>query len=337
MLRAKIIYLITFIIAFFSITSAFADEKLVFSVDLVRHGNRTPLHEIPNAPYQWKEGLGELTELGKQQELQLGSKLREMYITQYHLLPDVYDDKTMYARSTDFKRAIDSADALLLGLYPISKRPNNSTIVVQTFPHNQDNILTPWPIYNIFAKVYIYFWEKVAWHNKTEYLEEKLELWRNATGLPLNNFKQVGQLADNLRIRQLNHIPFPAGISNTDASIIMSIGEYGMVNLYQFKAATYPMGFSFLNAVDRYFKLAMTKKTSLKYVLFLAHDSTIMSVMNTIGVPLETVPKYASRVNFSLFEDNNHYYVKIYYNDQPVNIRACGGIVCTIPQFFALG
>lgn len=324
MRQLKLIYLI--VITLISLTPpAFAVERLVFSVDLVRHGDRTPLHEIPNSPYPWKEGLGELTDIGKQQELELGKHLRDLYILQYHLLPDIYDERTIYVKSTDFKRAIDSATALLLGLYPTNKRPDGSNIVVNTFPQNENNILTPRLSYNILARVYLYFWEKNAWHETSERWKDKLELWCTVTGMPLNNFKELGHLADNLYVRQLHHVDLPAGISKADAKIITTLGENGIVSLYKFKVLTYLMGYLFLNTVDQYFEQAMAKKTALKYVLFLGHDSTIMSVMNTMGVPFEKLPKYASRLNFSLYEDNNNYYVKVTLNDQPVNIRACGG------------
>ena len=55
--------------------------------------------------------------------------------------------------------------------------------------------------------------------------------------------------------------------------------------------------------------------------------------MSTLNVPLEKMPGYASRVNFSLFENDNKYYVKVSYNNKPVNIPVCGGDICTLSQF----
>ena len=34
----------------FLISSAFASEKLIFAIDIIRHGDRTPLIDIPTAP-----------------------------------------------------------------------------------------------------------------------------------------------------------------------------------------------------------------------------------------------------------------------------------------------
>ncbi len=48
----------------------YANDRLIFAVDIVRHGDRNPGAEIPNSPYKWNGDLGELTEAGP--ELQAG-------------------------------------------------------------------------------------------------------------------------------------------------------------------------------------------------------------------------------------------------------------------------
>lgn len=77
---------------FFVCASAIAHEKpeLIFSLDLIRHGDRTPLKKIPNINYEWDQGLGQLSPRGMQQEYELGSKLRKKYIDNYPLLPKHY-------------------------------------------------------------------------------------------------------------------------------------------------------------------------------------------------------------------------------------------------------
>ncbi len=60
--------------------NVFAQETLVFSFDVIRHGDRTPLREIPKAPHVWLEGLGQLTAEGMQQEFQRGVEFRKKYV-----------------------------------------------------------------------------------------------------------------------------------------------------------------------------------------------------------------------------------------------------------------
>ena len=79
----KSIFLFLCVIA----NTVFASEKLIFAIDIIRHGDRTPLIELPKAPHHWEEGLGQLTPTGMAQEYQLGQRLRKEYIKQYQLYP----------------------------------------------------------------------------------------------------------------------------------------------------------------------------------------------------------------------------------------------------------
>jgi len=101
----------------------YAQETLIFALDLIRHGNRTALFVIPKAPHVWPEGMGQLTASGMQQEFQLGVALRKKYIDHFHLLPPHFQNQTMYVFSTDYDRTLMSAEAVLLGLYPLTTGP----------------------------------------------------------------------------------------------------------------------------------------------------------------------------------------------------------------------
>ena len=48
-----------------------AEEKLIFAVTLIRHGDRTPTDDIKSDPYNWEIGKGELTALGMNQQNKL--------------------------------------------------------------------------------------------------------------------------------------------------------------------------------------------------------------------------------------------------------------------------
>lgn len=318
------------------LSNVFADEKLVFSVDLIRHGDRNPIYHIPKSYLNWKGGLGALTTKGIKQEVQLGKKLRRTYIYQYHLLPKIYDSNCIYVRSTDTARTIKSANSLLLGLYPLNTRGKTQKILVHVFPKNEDNLLITKLSKNIFSMINLYFEDRKFWKEKTINLQYKLKYWAEITGLPLNNFQQLDQLADNLYVRRSNHIPFPKGINNKDVDKIISLSEIGTINEFKLKSVTHPMGQEFLKTVSNYMKQVTQHTTSIKYVLLLGHDSSIMSVMNTLGAPLERNPGYASRLNFSLIKNENRYYIKVYYNDKPVFIPACKINICTLTQFSRL-
>jgi lysosomal acid phosphatase len=332
MIRNKIVNILVLIISF-TFQNAFAEEKIVFSTDLIRHGDRTSIYQIPKSYLYWKEGLGELTEKGINQERHLGEKLRIQYVDQYHLLPKIYDSSSIYVRSTDSARTIKSAHSLLLGLYPQSTRVNNKEITVHIFQRNEDNLLIVKPSKNIFSIIKRYVVNLKFWKEKTVNLQYKLKYWAEVTGLPLNNFQQLDQLADNIYVRQSSHISLPKGISNKDADEIISLNEAAIINEFKLKSVTNPMGRALLKTVSNYMKQVTRHNTPIKYVLLSGHDSSIMSVMNTLQSPLEQMPEYASRLNFSLINKDNRYYVKVTYNDNPVFIQACKSSICTLSQF----
>ncbi|MFN7095913.1 MAG: histidine phosphatase family protein [Burkholderiales bacterium] len=108
-IQLKLLLLISILI--FDNMYANAKEALIFAIDIIRHGDRTPVIELPKAPHSWPEGLGELTAIGLRQEFELGSQLRKQYIDQTKLLHHDYSNASVYVRSTDYNRTLMSAEA----------------------------------------------------------------------------------------------------------------------------------------------------------------------------------------------------------------------------------
>ncbi|KAI9790928.1 MAG: hypothetical protein M1816_004689 [Peltula sp. TS41687] len=68
-------------------------------------------------------GLGELTDQGRRTALDLGRRLRHLYVHQIRFLPEVIaDDATIYMRASPFSRALESVQQAFLGLYPSRAR-----------------------------------------------------------------------------------------------------------------------------------------------------------------------------------------------------------------------
>lgn len=65
-----------FLYLFFGIfvSNAFAEGKLIFAIDIVRHGDRTPLIISPEMEKIWPQGVGQLTPTGMKEEYELGKK-----------------------------------------------------------------------------------------------------------------------------------------------------------------------------------------------------------------------------------------------------------------------
>jgi lysosomal acid phosphatase len=310
----------------------FASEKLIFAIDLVRHGDRTPIHEIPNSPHVWEEGLGELTPLGMEQAYHLGVALRKKYIETMHLLPPEFSQETMYVRSTDMNRTLMTGISLLYGLYPLGTGPKLWRSTVPALPQGYQ----PIPIHTVPLRQdkLLYVDHKIYPPNFCQAsiasFGEKVKHWQAVSGLKLNDCKSMLEFMDALKIRQIHHVPMPTGLSQQDVDEIVSNALFANV----FKQPN-PTGMLFVHTAGRYLQQAKTSSSPLRYILFVAHDSTILSVMRALGTPLNTPPPYVANVNFSLFQDGDNYRVKVFFNEKPVPIPACGGD-CSLEQFASL-
>jgi lysosomal acid phosphatase len=329
--------------------NVYAAEKLIFAIDVIRHGDRSPAHDYPGSKDQWPEGLGQLTPLGMNQEYLLGISLRAMYVDQYHLLPEHFTANTIYVRSSDYDRTLESAQALLTGLYPPGTGPMLEDdkpalpaavqlVPINTVPQETDSLLIP---YNDSAQYYAllqhYVFDTDGWKEKTAELAPKFPAWSAATGMTITNLYQLSAVADILFVEREHKIALPPDLSSDDVQTIIDAGQWAMVYAYQNKNVSEAIGRNLLSAISADISAASENKSASKYILFSAHDNTLMSEMKLLNVPLDEVPHYASNLNFSLFEIKPEtYIVRIHYNGQPVILPDCGTVDCPLKQFLSL-
>jgi acid phosphatase len=341
--RTLILLITLFIVAI----NSYAQEKLIFALDLIRHGDRTPIWTIPNSPHTWPEGMQQLTAQGMQQELQLGKKFHKIYIDHYHLLPNQYQNDAIYVFSTNYDRTLMSAEAVLLGLYPLGSGPLLSTkqpalpgafrpipIHTQPLDKNDSFVTDVHANYQQLEKKYVD--SRPDWAQKTAELQNKFPIWSKATGLPITNIRQLIALADTFKIYQIHHLPLAVKLSDEDVKQVMAAGTWAFTTEFQTKEIANLIGTPLLAKVADYIQKATQLNNPLKYVLLSAHDTTIMSLMTTLHAPLNSPPPYASDVNFSLFKDGSEYTVKISYNGQPVVLPGCNATGCSLMQFAKL-
>ena len=149
-----------FALAFSTLAAAAAREELVVSTQVVhRHGDRTPITPLADRSY-WAtivpsaaelaaladgtavvpadavathpaagDGVfGTLSHRGVAQLTQIGRELRASLVERDGLLPPRYSASALAVRSTNFPRTLQSAQALLRGLYPPETRDSAGKI-----------------------------------------------------------------------------------------------------------------------------------------------------------------------------------------------------------------
>lgn len=342
-----------FIITSYANTSEIKKEaianKLIFAIDIVRHGDRTPTKDLSTSAYVWKEGLGQLTPTGMRQEYELGKKLRHRYVHDYRLLPPHYDNNTLYVCSTDYDRTLMSAESILLGLYPFTTGPvlkqnrqyalpgGYQPIPIHTVSSTGEMLLIPdheGYHYDVLLEKNIH--SNKAWREKNAALQKKYPAWSKATGVEITDVYQLKPIADVIFIHKLYHAPLPKGLSQADAEEIYEAGTWAFLYPFRNKKLVQITTTRLRNTIYQALKNASEHKSSKKYLLFSAHDSTILGQMGAFGAPLNQVPPYASDLNILLFQHGeNNYYVKVTFNNHPVFIPKCGGTECSLKQFLS--
>lgn len=331
------------------ISPVYAEQKLIFAIDIVRHGDRTPTVIIPKDRYNWPNGPGELTPLGMQQEYMLGGNLRKLYVYKYKLLPKHYDSQVMYVYSSDFDRTLMSAQSLLLGLYPLTTGPRIKDknpalpqlfqpIPIHTTSNIESKLLVPeanQPEYDEMIKKYTI--TTGAWQNLSTQNQINFQKWSAKTGLTINSLNQLIPLSDNLYIRYKNDIPVPTGISNQDRDQIIKLGQWAQISIFKTPEVSYYSSINLRQVIINYLYNATISSSKLKYVLFLAHDSTIMAFMNSIDNQLDAIPPYASDLKILLFSvGNKKYGIKLEYNGKHILLPWCKNTDCSLDQFITI-
>ena len=341
---------LTFFLLISGSSALFAGDNLIFALDIIRHGDRTPLLTIPTVNYQWKDGLGQLTAQGMQQEYKMGMKFRQKYIEQSHLLPEHYEYGSMYIRSTDYARTLMSAESLLMGLYPPGTGPSIKANSLPALP----NAFQPIPIFSAppqFDDIIVqqisnkerlklmeqYVYSTTDWKKKNNELKDKYSLWTTLTGIKIEGLDDLQLLGDTLYIHQIHNAPMPEGLNSKDIETIINNSNWAFMAEQKPLQIACAYSTKLATNIANYLNKGSQKKSKLRYVLLSAHDTTIASILSFFGSPLEQAPPYASNINFSLYENSPNYYtVVITYNGNSVFIPACGGGVCELQQFLKL-
>ena len=98
----------------------YCKESLRFAFALTRNGVRSPLILDENKKDIFGEewlGRGELTKIGKRQQLLLGYHFYLRYVENLSLLSKVYDPREVYFSSTETNYTLQSSYAQVHGLY----------------------------------------------------------------------------------------------------------------------------------------------------------------------------------------------------------------------------
>lgn len=304
---------------------------------LFRHGDRTPIDPYPTDPYRnlsyWPEGYGQLTNVGKEQEYELGQWFRKRY---GNWLPSIYDPRDISVRSTDVDRTLMSAETVLAALYPPVGRQKWrqnlgwQPVPVHTVPEREDELLAGKKLCPRYQE------EKHKVMNSEQmkkYNEKYKELYNyltNHSGREVKNVDDVLYLYDTLHIETLKNLTLPEWTKSVFPTKMMAPAVFAFKVPTLTKEMKRLKGGPFLKEVIAHMLLKINGSLvpDRKIFMYSAHDDTLSAILNTLHVFNDLMPPYSSAVVLELrVSAEQEYEVMIFFK----NTTAGDPFLLTIP------
>ena len=251
--------------------------------------------------------------------------------------------------SSNVTRTMMSAQSILFGLYPLGTGPslNDSTyalpkglqpIPINTVPREQDSLLLPSHDKEMYRQLLdTYIFTSPAWIKKDLALKPNYPTWSKTTGTQISSLFDLVNVGDRLFIERLYNIPLPDGLNEKEAHMMIDAKKWALLNIANHPKLALIAGRELAQTIKRELKLATRQNRPLKYLLFVAHDITLVAQLKLLGQKIIDNPPYASQLNYSLFDmGSSHYEIRVNYNQKPVFIARCGGESCSMNAFVNL-
>ncbi|XP_055860871.1 prostatic acid phosphatase-like isoform X3 [Biomphalaria glabrata] len=317
---------------------------------LYRHGDRSPAAIYPldkNNATAWPDGLGWLTNIGKQQQFVLGQFIKNKYSG--FLNTSYYNHTEILVQSSGVNRCLMSAYCHLAGLYsPQGEQIWNPNLLwqpipVQSTPTKSDNKLAlgaPCPKYDkLLADVF----------NSPEIQKEEMEnkdfyeMIEKNTGISKENVEDIWKVSDPLICEQAHNMTwndwvYQSGVWEKLQSLTsLSYAVY----LYTPEMARLKGGPLLKEIITNMQTATQQDKPSPKFYMYSAHDTTVATLLSAMHVFDRHAPIYNALVMVELHNIQSDYVVKIFYknesNSDPYELFVPGcNLPCKLVDFVSL-
>ncbi|XP_037041883.1 lysosomal acid phosphatase-like [Bradysia coprophila] len=329
------------------------NSELKFVHVLFRHGDRSPIIQAPGDLYdqsKWPDGLGQLTNLGKQQQFNLGKWLRSRY---NGFLSPSYKFDEIYIQSSDVDRTLMSAQANLAGLYaPRGRQIWNPLLLWQPIPVHTQPQETDYLIAGEVPLTCTSYQKALEAHQESpEYLAELQEkkpffdyISYHLNATVIENYMTLLLLWDGWVCNTAHNLRIPSWAKplflNNEAYYKAALKYYYLTTETPY-LAKYFGGFLLKDILDRLSsKVGKTLDPDRKFWIYSSHDSKVFGFLNSLGVSDNKFAGYTATVIVELRSYKDENYVQIIYknlNETPyvINIPGCG-YACPLEKMYEI-
>lgn len=331
-------------------------SSLILVQSLFRHGDRNPastfVTDTGNRESTWKNGFGELTEIGIAQQYELGKFVKRRY---KDFLSEKYDAREIHVRSTGFNRTIMSALANMAGMFPpVGDQIWNSSIPwqpvpVHSRPKHQDPMLwmdKPCKTVSRLYQTKVFTsepYQKVQ--NDNVNFIEFVRLKTGRSSLTLMDFWGVYDSLNCEAIHNDTH-KWPDWVNETVFQHISSLYRTSCTFYYNIPEVQRFRGAMLFNEVAGRMMEKIANESDfisrLKYYAYSIHDTTQSALLENLKVFDTSLPVYNQILFFELHENNGTHFVKLFKRNDTrsddiiaIEIPECGK-PCLASKLFQL-
>jgi acid phosphatase len=362
------------VVPFSTAQAAEGDEETLRAVSLLfRHGVISPKYNLPKAKAEWPMGFMQLTSIGMKDMYERGQKLRVKYVDQLGLISANYRGSEVYVRASNTDRSLQTAQLLVLGLYPLGTGPDPSVynaaltpapapgqaftaVPIHSVALQNDKILRPWTGKANCQKYrnYVKSFPKTRLYKSVAKKHRKfLKRIAAATGVnegkpPARILYEVNNIYEPLSSMVVHGMSLPGGISTEDLQQISALADWNYHYQFLGKEVGRLTGGPFLNEVLNNFDgYAALRKKGRRFFLYSGHQRTLLGVDAALGVEkarskgdlfVGRVPPLGSHYAFELHEfQPNKFSIRVKFvtdeGEKALQVPGCDSDMCPIETF----